>query len=133
MCNIDLEPCEVWSETWRNAAKPHKCDCCHGPIVMGSRYVKFFMLFDGDPRSEKMCELCAKAMGEFAAHDGHMKTMPSGFDDLLIECIHDGDGVTIDENDNEVFDKETVRWKAMRDDIKARQPSFVTQLDPATS
>lgn len=108
MCSIDLEYCEVWSETKRKARKGHACSCCRGAIQPGEAYIVHFSIFEGDRTSGKLCGPCEVARKEFSdAHDSGTPT-PQYFPKLLLECIHDGD----EESD--------ARWRPMLDAIDAR-------------
>lgn len=62
MCAIDgAEPCEVWSETWQRARKPHACDECGRVIDRGERYNRVFWVYDGDPGGAVACQHCMRA------------------------------------------------------------------------
>lgn len=90
MCSIDLEPCEVWSETKRTARKLHTCDCCGGLIRPGRVYVVHFSMFHGEKTSEKMCASCLAVAEAFQADHGQ-RSVPSSMRELLYECVSDGD------------------------------------------
>ncbi len=106
MCSIDLEQSEVWDETERTARTPKACDCCHGPIVPGQRYVKHFSIYDGSVTSENLCKLCEKDRDEFAKAHDNMSPTPSGFTGMLSECVDD---------------TEDDRWAEMLRAIEARK------------
>ena len=109
MCYIELETCEVWSETERKARKAHTCSCCRGPIAPGERYVVHFSVLDGDATSEKSCLACHAARMEFG--DAHESApQPSYFPTLLRECIVSGEG------DSEA------KWRPVLEAIEARRP-----------
>ncbi len=106
MCSIELDAAEVFDETERTARTPKACDCCHGPIVPGQRYVKHFSKFEGDITSEYICKPCEKDRREFADAHGGSITGPSYFRDLLSECVDD---------------TEDDRWSEMLRGIEARK------------
>lgn len=113
MCYIDLEPCEVWQEAIQRAKKPHQCDTCGRPIPAGIRYAKVFMVFEGEPGTEKACLPCWRAGGVFAeAHEG-MRCTPASLVDMLLSCI--------DENDEGVG-----QWKRMLNRIRKRTPAVAS-------
>ena len=58
MCDLDLEPCEIWNEKKRKAQKSHECDCCGRMIRPGEIYLVHFSVYDGDTTSEKVCAEC---------------------------------------------------------------------------
>ena len=92
MCDIDLEPCEVFRETPVKAArKAHVCSCCGGPIRAGEGYLQHFSVYDGEVRTEKACAACVAMTQAFAkAHSGHYSN-PSYMPDLLQGCVDSGD------------------------------------------
>lgn len=109
MCSIDLDPCDVWSETWRRARKDHACSCCGGAIASGERYVAHFSKFEEYIDTAKLCSPCHEAREEFAnAHDAG-SPQPGYFRELLTSCISDGD----EESD--------AKWKPMLDAMDARR------------
>lgn len=91
MCDIDLEPCDVWREEMRKARKPHRCSCCGGAVVIGDRYISHFSKFDGSITSENLCLSCDRDRDMFAAAHEHMSPTPSHFPQMLADCIHEGD------------------------------------------
>ena len=108
MCQIELEPCEVWIETERRARKAHRCSCCAGGIPSGALYTVHFSVQDGEAVPEQLCGACADARGAFARAHGEVVPTPSYFPTLLWECIAEGDP-----------ESET-RWRPMLDAIRAR-------------
>jgi hypothetical protein len=86
MCRIDLEPCEVFTETAVKANKRHICDCCHGVILPGKRYMKHFSRFDGEITTEKKCMRCNEMVEEFAKVHGQYGS-PGSMPAMLQECI----------------------------------------------
>lgn len=86
MCDIDLEPCDLWSEKQVKARKPHTCSCCGGAIKPGELYTKHFSKFEGDTTSEKACSACQAMRDEFL--EIH-KTVgnPGYMEDALRDCI----------------------------------------------
>jgi hypothetical protein len=100
VCDIDLEPCEVWKETKiGKARKAHKCDCCHGPIRVGEPYTKLFTVYEGDASSEKSCSACDDDVATF--QDDHtVRGVPSYMPELYQQCVQDsmdeGDAVNAD-------------------------------------
>lgn len=90
MCSIDLDRCEVWSETPRKARKPHGCNGCGIVIVPGQPYLVHFNIYDGDPTREAMCFACWCAREQFA--DAHGQSIaPSILIEMLRECIGEND------------------------------------------
>lgn len=89
MCEIDdLDPCEVWSETTRRAAKAHVCDCCGGSIRPGDPYIRHFDVFDHSTASEKLCCACSNSRKIFCeAHFGGRSCSPSNLIELLRDCF----------------------------------------------
>lgn len=59
MCMIDDgEKAELWSERWRTARKPNRCDECRRPIAAGERYVYLFGKQEGDVFTGRWCAHC---------------------------------------------------------------------------
>ena len=115
MCDIDLEPCDVWSEVERTARKAHRCSACGGPIRSGERYTVHFSKYEGEVCSAKMCVACGAARQEFAeAHGSDYGSaslcQPPALVGFLRDCIADGD------------DESETRWKPMLTAILARRP-----------
>lgn len=110
MCVLDLEPCEVWSETEHVARTPKKCDCCGGPVIKADRYIKHFSKYDGTVTSNYLCMPCKADRGYFAAAHGITPT-PDGFWQILADCVSEDE------------DEESNPWKPMMDRIKARARS----------
>lgn len=107
MCEIDLEPCEVFTSKVVTAKKEHRCGCCERTIRPSEKYHKTFAIFEGEPSSHKHCRDCERDMAAFAkAHEGARIT-PDGFDWMLDECIDEGT-------------EDPRRWKAMRERIRTR-------------
>lgn len=86
MCDIELEPCEIFQETQVKARKQHVCSCCGGLIKPGETYVKHFSLMDGDVTSEKSCAACVALAAEFKKVHGTYSN-PSFMPELLQDCI----------------------------------------------
>ena len=117
MCVIDGgERCEVFTETWRKARKAHTCDSCHGVIAPGVRYLVNFALFEGHASSEKLCAPCDADRKVFSdAHGGNFIPSPSGFPELLQECVWEG---------NREGDPESkAKWEPMLETLRARRVS----------
>lgn len=92
MCSVDLEPCEVWSETPRQARKAHRCSCCGQTIARGETYVAHFSVLQGDVTAEKLCGRCGAFRDEFsAAHGDELIPTPSYFPQMLADYIADGE------------------------------------------
>lgn len=107
MCEIDLDPCEVFTTKTVTAKKEHRCGCCERTIRAGEIYHRTFAIFEGDASTHKHCRDCERDMAAFAkAHDGARIT-PDGFEQLILECIDEGDD-------------SVRRWKAMRERIRTR-------------
>jgi hypothetical protein len=101
MCDIDLEPCEVWKESKVKAArKAHTCSCCHGPINVGEPYTKLFVVYEGEAESEKSCKACDDDVATFMA-DHTMRGVPSLMPDLYQQCVDESE----DEGDAENAEK----------------------------
>ena len=105
MCDIYLEPCEVWVETHRKARKEHECSCCFRKIVRGETYLIHFDVFEGRANSRKMCQQCEADRKEFADDHDSLLCDPSYFPEMLGNCIgDDGDD----------------KWRLMLDRIRQR-------------
>lgn len=90
MCDISLEPCDVWTETERTARKEHVCSSCRGRILPKARYWTHFSKYDGEVSFQRICGPCYAARDEFA--NAHESTpVPAYFPTLLRECIDDHD------------------------------------------
>jgi hypothetical protein len=114
MCYIDLEPCTIWNETHHKARKEHTCSCCGRTIRVGECYMTHFSIFEGETTSEKCCNDCEEDRQVFAdAHEGTLCS-PGWLENLLRDCISDGDD-------------DTDPWKLMLGRIKSR-----TKPDPQT-
>jgi hypothetical protein len=107
MCELELEPCEVWRETYRTARKEHRCSSCGGPIRGGEKYRDHFSIFEGHRTSQRACATCAADMDAFGKEHGTWP-IPSHLAETLQECIADGD-------------EESERvWKPMLEALRAR-------------
>lgn len=63
MCEMDPEPCELWTRTEVTARKTHECEECVYPITPKTKYLKIFGKFDGDVfgfKAHKECEVFAR-------------------------------------------------------------------------
>jgi hypothetical protein len=91
MCDVFLEPCELWEEAKRKARKHHLCDCCWASIKPGETYTTHFSKHDGDVTSEKICTACVNDRVAFAKEHGDMTPTPSYFPTLLSNCVAEDD------------------------------------------
>lgn len=92
MCTVELETCDLWSETTRRARKAHRCSCCRQAIQSGQTYLVHFSVFEGEITAEKMCGRCEAFRAEFAAaHGDELIPTPSYFPQMLADCIADGE------------------------------------------
>lgn len=110
MCEIS-EPddyCQIWNWAQVQARKAHQCDCCGGAILPGSKYLKHTSLYDGMWNREKCCDACNTAMDEFSAAHGDHTWSPSGFNDVLRDCISEED-------------EESGKWAPMLEAMNARR------------
>jgi len=114
MCVLDLEPCEVWTETEHTARTPKKCDGCGGSMAAGDRYVKHFSKYDGLIASEYLCMPCKADRAEFADAHGITPT-PDGFWQILADCVSEDE------------DEENNPWKPMLDRLRARNRAAKSQ------
>lgn len=119
---LDGDTCDVWSETNRRAAKEHICQCCGVVIKKGQRYVVVASIFDGYVTTEKKCLACDRAITEFAAAPGHMRWMPSGFVEVLDECILEAESP-----------EEARAWRPMRRALSKRIRRQVKPQHPKES
>jgi hypothetical protein len=106
MCQIDLDPCEVWSEVARMARKPHDCDGCDATIAKGEAYLSHFSVFEGNRQAQACCFQCWLAREDFAQVHGATPT-PGALAEMLSECIAPGD-------------PDSARWKFWLDAMLAR-------------
>lgn len=95
MCELDLEPCEVWSETPRRAAKEHVCGGCRQVIRKGDAYLSHFHVFEGEASTERLCFVCWWVRKLFARTHGY--AAPSALYELIQDCIADGEDAWRDE------------------------------------
>jgi hypothetical protein len=98
MCMVDLEPCSVWNEAFPKARIPHRCAACRGTIPVGERHLRLGMMFEGEWSAERACMSCWNDIEEFGSADGHMKCAPSGFSEVLSECVEKVYDEATDEN-----------------------------------
>jgi hypothetical protein len=91
MCEIDLDPADVWSEGPRRARKEHNCSACGDVIRVGQAYLYHFSISDREPATEKCCYRCWAAREEFAQAHGDRSFMPGMLIDMLSECIAERD------------------------------------------
>lgn len=62
MCAIDsCDPATLWSEKWRTARKPHRCEECDRIIAVSERYRFVSALTDGHWSDYRTCAHCAVA------------------------------------------------------------------------
>jgi len=110
MCYVELEPCEVWTETetLRRARKTHRCSSCKGPIRAGEEYLVHFSIMDGEICSEKSCAACTAARSEFGDAHGGIQPTPSYLPVLLADCVAEGDAAS------------DTRWRPMLNAVRAR-------------
>jgi hypothetical protein len=59
-CPADAEPCDVWDEQTRRAARPHRCVECGEPIPVGSQHHYVSALSDGSWSHHRICDLCRR-------------------------------------------------------------------------
>lgn len=114
MCDLDYidDRWDASSEKVVRAAKEHRCDCCHGRIKPGQRYVRMGWVFERTAGSEKCCLPCQRVSHAFA-EEHHFYTNPSGMKYLLEECIADSDDA-----------RESARWKrALREMARRKERS----------
>lgn len=114
MCEIDFsegEPVTGYRTKTRKARKPHRCDCCRGPIETGSTYLYASWLHEREPDSEKQCAACAADNREFASAHG-VYLFGSEFYNYLHECV-----VNPDEDGD---DEDSKRWRPMLERLDAR-------------
>ena len=57
MCNFD-DPAELWRETLQAARKQYRCGECSFPILSGQRYVRVFIIHDGDASTHRAHPEC---------------------------------------------------------------------------
>lgn len=117
MCDIDLEPCEAWSETSRRARKLHECDCCGGDIHPGETYVAHFSKFEGEVFFEKQCAACEATVIVFAKEHGQ-RSRPGYNHELIVSCIGDGDD-------------DSARWQSHVDEMRLRAEARERRLAEA--
>lgn len=87
MCDIsDDEQCSAWSETMPTARKPHRCDCCGGPIAKSERYTSISFLSDRRWFHEKECSACSTVAAAYQAAHG-MRWSPSQMRIALTDCV----------------------------------------------
>jgi hypothetical protein len=116
VCYIDLEPCQVWTETQRKARKKHKCDCCGRVIKPGETYTRNFNKFDGVVSYSKGCAECIADRLTFAkAHSGQLFP-PDSLKEMLEQCIYDDE----DDGDDDGAYTDPLRWHKMLDAIRER-------------
>jgi hypothetical protein len=124
MCQIDLEPCEVWQETHRRARKSHVCHCCGGSIDSGEVYIVHFSVSDGEVTTEKMCALCDLAAADFQQHH-KTRSNPSYMRELLEECLVDEVGYRSvyidDEETRQLMSATAAKWKRYLDEMNERR------------
>lgn len=86
MCSLDLEQCDLWSETPRTARKEHSCSACGGRINAREAYLSHVHVFDGHAYGEKMCSKCWWVRGVFADAHGQ-NCVPSALMEILRDCV----------------------------------------------
>ena len=90
MCDIDTDSySESWSESEVKARKPHRCDCCGGPILPGQKYTKHFSKFEGEITSEKCCAECFIDRSEFSKAHEYWTPSPGCTKDMVDECLRE--------------------------------------------
>lgn len=116
MCEIgDFDDvCSVWSEREVCARKMARCWCCGGGIAVGDRYVAHFSVSDGMPNYEKLCLPCHDDRTAFGREHHIGDCSPSYFQQLLVNCIGDGDA----ESD--------ARWQPVLAAMAARRERYET-------
>jgi hypothetical protein len=89
MCEIDIDdPCIVWNEKWRRAAREHKCCVCHGVIHIGESHLHHTHIAErGDkPRSMRACAVCGTLHARFfSEHNGGFP--PDDLMEALWSCV----------------------------------------------
>jgi len=106
MCYVDLDYCEVWSETARMARKQHACDACGGTIKSSEAYLVHFSAYEGSVTHDKMCFRCWIVREQFAADHGQ-SFQPHMLTEMLASCVDEGD-------------KDSLRWKLVLLNVQAR-------------
>lgn len=126
MCNLDIDPCEVWSETEiQKARKEHRCDCCGGTIAIGTRYKRIFMVNDGYASNETECAACSLMMVLFKAVH-HQWMSPSGMREVLQECFAE-DSFFDDRDERVPLSVEGAWWKAALDAMNERREARIAR------
>lgn len=116
MCQIDNgdgDICGVWRETWRRAAKAHRCSCCAARIEAGELYLQHFSVYDGDASPGRLCCACYTARQEFSVEHG-TTLHPTMFLEILRDC--EGEEATVDDDGITA----PGRWASMLEAIRAR-------------
>lgn len=126
MCSIDLDTCDVFTDTPRKARKEHRCDCCRRIVLKGETYFKHFSLYEGHVTDEKCCKDCNDDRDEFAAAPGHMNCNPSSFMTVLHDCVVENSYLDADyvppHGPMTKHEEQDWRWKDMLAKLEARNP-----------
>jgi hypothetical protein len=64
----DADPVEFFDTKIVRARKPHVCDECRGPIVVGEAYQRTAYRFEGKFDMDRQCACCREAAAEFHFH-----------------------------------------------------------------
>ena len=108
MCDIYLEPSELWIETEHFARTSKKCDGCGGSILSKALYLKHFSKFDGAVFYGKMCGACVSDRQQFADAHGGMLCTPDALRQFIRDCVAEG------EDGSEVWEAMLARMDARR-------------------
>lgn len=108
MCDLYAdERAEVWDRTFPRAKKEYRCECCDAMIRVGTKYVRTFIVFEGEASTAKSCVACNRDINKFGKEHNYWP-WPNGFVEYLNNCI-----------DEEP--EEAAPWKRILVRIKARR------------
>lgn len=84
----DGDPAAVYETEWRKARKEHTCDACSESIRPGARYLRTFVVHDGNAYSIRRCERCQAIHAHLSARIRAEGDSEEFCDDEL-NCGHD--------------------------------------------
>ncbi len=93
MCSCDFDVNRMEREEFRRARKAYTCSECYAPITSGDRYMYiFFVDYDGDARSKRMCGACGDLLAAADILRGFCwlyGTLRPSFASCLRDCAED--------------------------------------------
>ncbi len=115
-CEEGQEP-SVYVERERRARKPHVCEECSNPILIGERYLRISGVWDGMGQDFATCLSCRDIRQALAAATPEQECIPA------IGCLREAlDALPEEEADRQRERVRQARYRALEQEREARTP-----------